>query len=488
MGILRRLRDCNSFCFILLGCILTSIYFALLNNSINTGTDHNHFSSNGQCKEICRNCKFALSEKKFEDDFKDMEPMDILTENVEFPSLFRCNEGFGKKTVSQRGNYYVIYNFVQAERQFKCMESITLSAPGDFRFLDNIIPLTDSWTGPISVALYAPGNDFYTTLNTIAYLRVCQSEIIKQLVSFHLIFDQAHTPDAKDEKTILDAYEEDYDCHLPPPWQTVADEEMYKTQHNLLYPINLVRNVAKLAAETYFVFPSDIELYPTKNFIPKFLQLVKNNLDLFKPGTRNVFVLPIFEILVNATIPQDKTKLLQMLKDKTAIIFHQSVCVVCHRVIESEKWVKTKETEGLNVFSVGKRSGRYMVWEPFFVCTQNEPLWDERMTWEGQSNKMVQAYTMCVMNYDFHVLDNAFLIHKPGVKKKKVQMLKFKDVVKNSTKLIFKIGKELQNLYGNNSNCSTVYRSVMGKTKGKEKPLLKKTDLDVAQKVPQENH
>lgn len=61
------------------------------------------------------------------------------------------------------------------------------------------------------------------------------------------------------------------------------------------------------------------------------------------------------------------------------------------QVIESEKWVKAKETQGLGVFSVGKRTGRYMVWEPFFVCTQKEPLWDERMTWEGQNNKMVQV-------------------------------------------------------------------------------------------------
>lgn len=59
--------------------------------------------------------------------------------------------------------------------------------------------------------------------------------------------------------------------------------------------------------------------------------------------------------------------------------------------MDSEKWVRTKETEGIGVFSVAKRTGRYMVWEPFFVCTPKEPLWDERMTWEGQNNKMVQV-------------------------------------------------------------------------------------------------
>lgn len=125
---------------------------------------------------------------------------------------------------------------------------------------------------------------------------------------------------------------DEYDCSLPPPWQDVNDEDMYKTQKGLLYPINVVRNVAKLAAQTYFVFPSDIELYPTKNFVQLFLQFIKNNFDLVKKGNRNVFALPIFEILSDQTVPENKTELLKMLKKKTAIIFHQTVCTVCHRV------------------------------------------------------------------------------------------------------------------------------------------------------------
>lgn len=75
---------------------------------------------------------------------------------------------------------------------------------------------------------------------------------------------------------------------------------------------------------------------------------------------------------------------------------------------------------------------------------------------------------MCVMDYDFHVLDNAFLIHKPGVKKKKVQMVKYNDIVKNSSKLIKNIAIELQDLYGYNSNCNTSHPS---KPKRKKKPV-----------------
>lgn len=80
-----------------------------------------------------------------------------------------------------------------------------------------------------------------------------------------------------------------------------------------------------------------------------------------------------------------------MFKDKTAILFHKTVCSLCHRIPNDTHWMNQKETEELNGFVSSKRHGRYRVWEPFFVCTQEEPLWDERFNWEGQNNKMVQV-------------------------------------------------------------------------------------------------
>ena len=45
----------------------------------------------------------------------------------------------------------------------------------------------------------------------------------------------------------------------------------YRSQNNLTYPVNIARNVARSLAMTYFVFPSDIELYPSLNFIKGYL-------------------------------------------------------------------------------------------------------------------------------------------------------------------------------------------------------------------------
>lgn len=112
----------------------------------------------------------------------------------------------------------------------------------------------------------------------------------------------------------------------------------------------------------------------------------------YKKSTPNaVFVLPLYEIPADQQIPETKTDLQAMLENQTAFIFHKNLCLMCHKVPESERWEKQLETESLSVFSSGKRSGRYKYWEPFYIGTRDEPFFDERLTWEGQSNKMTQV-------------------------------------------------------------------------------------------------
>lgn len=94
----------------------------------------------------------------------------------------------------QRGDYWVLYNYVQAEQKFGCHESITYTTHADYSFMDNLVPLLDRWRGPISIALHAPGTDFKNTLDSIAYLRDCTDSLVKKLVTFHIYFSTKHVP------------------------------------------------------------------------------------------------------------------------------------------------------------------------------------------------------------------------------------------------------------------------------------------------------
>lgn len=66
---------------------------------------------------------------------------------------------------------------------------------------------------------------------------------------------------------------------------------------------------------------------------------------------------------------------------------------------------------------------------------------------------MMQAYSMCVLDYEFQILDNAFLVHKPGIKvaagDSKRNALAFQ-----TNKFIYDtIYPELQVIYGTREGC-----------------------------------
>jgi hypothetical protein len=45
----------------------------------------------------------------------------------------------------------------------------------------------------------------------------------------------------------------------------------------------------------------------------------------------------------------------------------------------------------LGIFHIGKRVGYYVHWEPIYIGTHADPHYDERLSWEGKSDKMTQV-------------------------------------------------------------------------------------------------
>ena len=67
---------------------------------------------------------------------------------------------------------------------------------------------------------------------------------------------------------------------------------------------------------------------------------------------------------------------------------------------EQKTWLKANDSDELTVFSVGKRYNKFVFWEPFYMSDNKELIFDERVTWEGHSNKRVKNYTMCLLDYE----------------------------------------------------------------------------------------
>ncbi|EDX03858.1 GD22631 [Drosophila simulans] len=332
-------------------------------------------------------------------------------------SLINCFDHDYHQQTLQRGDFWVLQNYVRAEHgDIKCHESITYTTHADYTFLDNLVPLLERWNAPVSIAMHAPGTDFQPTLDSIRYLRECLpgSHLVRAYTTFHIYFGTKHIP--KSVPKPHEVFKTGYNCTLPPPYFNVSSGHLYKAQKKLLYPVNVGRNIARDSALTHFILASDIELYPNPGLVKKFLEMIARNEQYLRRKAPRVFPLAIFEVEENSPVPHDKTELQEFLRTGKAIPFHKRVCASCHGVPKSKEWMSANETDEVSVFHIGKRTGYYVHWEPIYIGTHADPHYDERLSWEGKSDKMPQGYALCVMDYEFHILDNAFLVHKPGIK------------------------------------------------------------------------
>lgn len=80
---------------------------------------------------------------------------------------------------------------------------------------------------------------------------------------------------------------------------------------NLTYPVNVLRNVARQNAPTHYILASDAELYPSPNLVQEFFDMLRRNDTVLHLNRPKVFVLPIFEVYSNQTVPTSKSELVR---------------------------------------------------------------------------------------------------------------------------------------------------------------------------------
>lgn len=326
-----------------------------------------------------------------------------------------CTDREAEFAKMQHSNYWTLINYVPANHgRIRCATSVTYTTHGDYRYLSNVAPLVERWRAPISLALYAPGTDFKATVHSIMWLQQCapERELIKRWVSFHIYFHVEHMPDKVYAQKSLGSMK--VKCTRAAPFDNVPQSALYRSQHELDYPINVGRNIAKQASLTHYILASDIELYPTPGLVDGFLKMLTANMHLVNTNERIVYPLNIFEVHANATMPSTKMELKSQLATGEAIPFHTHVCPQCNMAQNLPVWInQTDNAQSINVFSISKRLN---LWDPIYIGTIHDPEYDERLSWEGMSDKMVHSYALCLMDYSFLTLDNAFLVHKPGIK------------------------------------------------------------------------
>lgn len=94
---------------------------------------------------------------------------------------------------------------------------------------------------------------------------------------------------------IADLLTTPYNCSLPRPY-IVNASTTYSARNSVLYYVNVGRNVAKEAALTHFIFPLDIELYPSPYLGTRFLNMIARDPPELAETNPRVFALAVFEV------------------------------------------------------------------------------------------------------------------------------------------------------------------------------------------------
>lgn len=222
-----------------------------------------------------------------------------------------------------KGSYSVISDYVLADAKVGYNDSVTLTTQGSFEFLYHTERLCQRWDGPVSVAVYAPGDDFKVCLDLIYYLRRCRDPCVSRNITWHFIFDSTFGPSLSNISFPEDISSSNQllNCSLTNDELPLYFKSNFRTQHKIPYPINVVRNVARLGSKTRYLLASDIELYPSINVVSMFREMREREesglLPLINKNVPHVYVLPIFEVKAGLEPPQTKTQLAEMIKKGT---------------------------------------------------------------------------------------------------------------------------------------------------------------------------
>ncbi|KAG7308696.1 hypothetical protein JYU34_005918 [Plutella xylostella] len=331
-------------------------------------------------------------------------------------SVVPCHDRDPVARTRQHGDYWVLENFFQADRPVKCYETVTFTTHATYDYLGNIKPLVKRWMAPVSVAVFAPGSDLVSAVRSIRHLTDCSGDdLVRNLVTFHLFFPRTHMPEQIPKHGFFPKHP--YNCTEKPPFQVINRSDTYMNKRSIMYPINVARNIAKDTALTHFILAADIELYPSPNVVPKFLNMIARNKPPLCRKNPRVYPMPVFEIDSKYNVPLWKKEIQMMVANKVAFPLKSNVCRKCNMMPELDKWMAHNESVRIEeVLAVSKQHQEHMGWQPVFIGTSDDAHFDERAHRTSKQYRSIQGYIFCVKNYDLMILSDAFLCHKPSVK------------------------------------------------------------------------
>jgi len=162
----------------------------------------------------------------------------------------------------------------------------------------------------------------------VGYLRECFSSI-RDRVTFSLTVPKDRMPTGQIPPKIRNLKTDRLDCRKPEAvlksLLKARGQSSTRWRLKTAYPQNHLRNSARKAAQTYFVFLTDIDIVPSGGLAQKLDEFLKS------PGRvcngKCAYVIPTYELDDRATFPWSKKDLIRLSKKGLARPFHQKVFI-----------------------------------------------------------------------------------------------------------------------------------------------------------------
>ncbi|KAL2744266.1 hypothetical protein V1477_006808 [Vespula maculifrons] len=200
---------------------------------------------------------------------------------------------------------------------------VCLATQSSIEKLYSIVEVAHQWTGSMSVALYAAGDEEFEVLQKyLLYLKKCY-EPVRERISFSLAVPRVK-PLKKQPRTF--ALPDIVDCAKP---EATLNELMsgisveqtnWRTRN--VYPQNHLRNLARKNCQSDYVFLTDVDIVPSLNLTSALDDFLRNeNCD------KCAYVIPTYELDSRVRFPSNKSDLVRLARKGLARPFHQKVFI-----------------------------------------------------------------------------------------------------------------------------------------------------------------
>lgn len=245
--------------------------------------------------------------------------------------------------------------------------------------LHHLDSLLERWQNPLSVAIFAHGQDVkFATALVYALSLFCPR--VQALVDFHLVCHSEEMASFPEQDREHFAGLEEQGC--PGVFAKLeSHRDKYKNYvmgRNVSYPNNLLRNVARTGTDAAYILVLDIDMVPSADLHHQFVMMLMKR----EPALDEVLVLPVFEIRHTRKMPASKSELAQLYLVGEVRPFYEELCPRCQAPTNYSRWINL----------VSKSSGPLEVaytlnwvdpWEPFYIGAKSVPLYDENFRQYG---------------------------------------------------------------------------------------------------------